>query len=131
MKTIVELRELCEKATKGPWGVPGRGTSLGRVLVSKGGSMTGWDGMITECDAGNNARSQSESSVNAEFISAARTALPLLLDEIQTLRETLAIYANEDHLINFEKWDTVSGEEIVENSLWARNALANSKERLP
>jgi hypothetical protein len=81
---IAELRALCEAATAGPWRV----------------SMTGYSVKSNDDDAPTIAIPHGVSVLtskqidrwlaNAEFIAAARTALPDALDEIERLRATVA-----------------------------------------
>jgi regulator of replication initiation timing len=79
-----KLRELCEKATPGPWNIFEDFSSLeihaGEVLTKASGVIqANWVCSVEDVDAnGNNNHSN-----DAEFIAAARTALPEALDEIE------------------------------------------------
>lgn len=82
---IKELRKLCEEATPGPWlqkDMPeGYFTCIGpdfsKPHIAKVRNYVHPHGFITD---GN-------SHADADFISAARTALPMLLDEVERLQK--------------------------------------------
>jgi len=75
-KEIKELRELCERATPGPWSVPDAGYygRFGLCWSIKGPKPAQTPAQTNERD-------------NANFIARARTALPALLDEVAYYRE--------------------------------------------
>jgi hypothetical protein len=80
------LRVLCDKATPGPWLARVR-LDWGEALVyTPQGSQTS-----DECDVCylNEDRSTGELAATAEFIAAARTALPELLDALETAERNL------------------------------------------
>lgn len=99
---IKKLREICEKATPGPWEWQ---------YSEKWGTIVFNDtlGVIT---AYTNERGNPDITIaeeDLEFIAAARTALPELLDEVERLRKEVRLL-NEN--INGIKWsvvDTVGG----------------------
>lgn len=66
---IARLRELCEKATPGPWN-RGTGNEYRELFKNHGMHLA----HVYECADG-------------DFIAAARTALPALLDEVERLQE--------------------------------------------
>lgn len=69
------LRELCDKATPGPWR---------KVVCNK---EDGWSCVMGEHEAVTDGVQTGEmNGDNADFIAAARNALPELLDEVERLR---------------------------------------------
>lgn len=80
---LSRLRELCEKATPGPWeahvATRFKGIEQERGVIGPNGeNVICW--VVDEFE---------QSTENDEFIAAARTALPQLLDEVDQLREVL------------------------------------------
>lgn len=78
---IQELRELCEKATPEPW------------CRDRGCNVCNQDGEDIACAIDDRdqcssvwARSHEEAGENLAFIAASRTAIPLLLDEVERLQ---------------------------------------------
>ena len=72
---LVRLRTLCEQATPGPWVVLPREDSDGCDGICAS------TGTIVETDSG----CYPPKKVDAAFITAVRTALPILLDDIERL----------------------------------------------
>lgn len=83
---LKRLRELCEKATAGPWKSDYCGdvwTISGEVPHVNDGGMELFQGIGTTTRGPDNG--------NAAFIAAARTAVPALLDEVERLEEENAM----------------------------------------
>lgn len=78
------LRELADRATPGPWEADTE-RYMGSAVAAPGGSPITWD--------------ESEGEVftvpDAEFIAAARTALPALLDETTALRARIDVLRDQ------------------------------------
>jgi hypothetical protein len=82
---IKTLRELCEKATPGPWKACGAEKCTCGLVWSKE-----IDDVVACCSTCENAGISVEGQqirANMEFIAAARTALPELLEEVERLRK--------------------------------------------
>jgi hypothetical protein len=99
---IAKLRELCEKATAGPWvGDRYDGTVKYRMLSEAGETV------MTCCD---DCGMYEE---NSEFTMEARTALPELLDEVERMRWMLNnISIAHGHLVLDAKlrWEALNDE---------------------
>lgn len=89
---IKELRELCEKATPGPWEMTP--TSAGYLINSGDQRIT--SAICYYDDEGFPTAEPCVHGSEAQFIAAARTAMPQLIAEVKRLREALDFYANND-----------------------------------
>lgn len=98
---VAALKELCAKATPGPWNVRIEGTMTGRgpvIFVEGAYYDDGSEFVIAEtrssevCIAGRwrKVADGDVIEVNGHLIAAARTALPDALDEIEALRGLLS-----------------------------------------
>lgn len=81
---LAELRELCEKATPGPWEVD-RVACTHVQSGRRGVASTG--GYSTNLEDWEKVKDENED--NAKLIAASRTALPRLLDEVERLRKVV------------------------------------------
>jgi hypothetical protein len=84
--TIKSLRELCEKAAKGPWEfyyATGESPGIVRYSETKDGFH-----QLEECVMPVYPKKDKDIN-NIQFIVASRSALPILLDEIKELRSML------------------------------------------
>jgi len=83
------LQKLCKGATPGPWAA----SVGGPWAASAGGPSPAW---VVTADTGRGEVTVAETDRrDAEFIAAARTALPVLLDEVRQLRAEMAEGAAE------------------------------------
>ena len=105
--TRAELRELCEKATAGPW----------KNEHDDCGFIVGFDGKIiieTQCLGG---RRGEEAEANAAFIVASRTTIPALLDRIEELERVMGVMADalKDavELMNLAGYSTIEHESAL------------------
>jgi hypothetical protein len=108
---VERLRELCSRATPGPWEdstLPGQKIFAGNMTIC---DIRGW-GYLTGVGG---LRLTPEQAIaiqeaNAEFIAAARTALPACLDEIEDLRAKLRVserFAESQRILketNIQRW---------------------------
>lgn len=76
---LAAWRKLCKAATKGPWRLEDRNGALRIVKAMKEKWVCEYPFLFGKCDTANMA-----------FIAAARTALPLLLDEVEALQAEVA-----------------------------------------
>lgn len=89
---VAALRAICAAATDGPWSADPTGSvcadvdlrpdGAGDLILPEGGPME-----VAECYRDER---RGERTANAAFIAAARTAVPVLLDELERLRTELA-----------------------------------------
>ena len=93
MPDIKKLREICEKASPGPWNAVVSRTAVGvcyRIFPESWGKVPDHGGICAYDDYTSlNPHPKGEQAANAQFIAAARTALPELLDEVERLRKAL------------------------------------------
>lgn len=90
---LAELKKLCEKATPGPWVLGSeadpdlyRGAE---TIACASGSMVLWDRVLAVLNH------HFPYEADSAFIAAARTALPKLIEEVETLREENAKLAEK------------------------------------
>ena len=100
MPDIKKLREICEKASPGPWKAVASRTAVGvcyRIFPESWGKVPDHGGICAYDDCTSlNPHPKGEQAANAQFIAAARTALPELLDEVERLREAVK-HADKGH----------------------------------
>jgi hypothetical protein len=109
---LAEWRELCEKATEGPWaweaiGEMVNGYVLGLACDENGELVEGYieddPDAITDPIIRRSMIGEHEAATcnygDPEFIAAARTALPALLDEVERLRSLLAAIVPSPRLV--------------------------------
>jgi len=94
---IKKLRELCEKATPGPW----------EWQYSEKWGTSVFNDTLGVITAYTNERGNPDITIaeeDLEFIAAARTALPEILDEVERLRKEVRLL---NERINVIKWSIV------------------------
>lgn len=127
--TVDRLRELCAKATAGPWEVEtpqGRDTQwLDIVVGPNGDEILHAEAQMLSCHVhpdhqADNDRRISQHISNLEFTAASRTALPALLDEVAICLELRRrIHMAEKHNQMFERCE----------SAWCRPSADNDPAR--
>jgi hypothetical protein len=83
---IQRLRKLCHAATCGPWDRASRGP-INLIVDPDGLVVIGTVATIADCTESPDAHREA----NVAFIAAARTALPVALDEIERLKKEVAV----------------------------------------
>ncbi len=104
---LSKLKELCERATPGPWKYDGKSLSTG----IKGGIIFQ---LMLRPDIG-------ISHADAEFIAMARTALPALLAEVEKLRKVVSFV--EKYMIPFTESEKELSLQKIKQALdeWKEN----------
>jgi hypothetical protein len=133
---LTRLKEICEKATPGPWFVAklpwdDRSTAIyGNRELSIGPSNDPHGArLITDCDVTmewieGEPDGSIEDRFNAAFIAEARTALPALIAEVERLREALEKIAEQPNRMGLLADEIVDAyPDIEETWALAREAL--------
>lgn len=119
MLNIKKLREICEKATPGSWKAVASRTAVGvcyRIFPESWGKVPDHGGICAYDDYTSlNPHPKGEQAANAQFIAAARTALPELLDEVERLREEVRLLHENINAIKQSIVDTVGGTDYEGN----------------
>lgn len=115
MISLNKIKERCEKATPGPW----IKKYADRVCLS---NDTDGSKSIVHCYNGEIDNQWINPDSNAEFIANARTDIPLLITEIENIRQVLEAYEQweADMIADNKCWNTADGLPKFTQSIYDR-----------